>query len=400
MQKSQTILQEEKYAADTYASLPVVLNKAKGVKLWDENGKEYLDFMSAYSAVSFGHTNERLLEVFKKQAETLTIVSRAFHIDNLGPFLEKACNLSGFDMALPMNTGAEGVETAIKAARRWGHLVKGVPDGEQEIIVCDGNFHGRTTTIISFSPSENSRRGFGPLPAGFKTIPFGDAKALEEAITDKTVAFLTEPMQGEGGIIIPEHGWLKKVREITKKNNVLLLVDEVQTGMGRTGKNFAFQHELGELNMPDGMVLGKAIGGGFYPVSMFLSSKEVMDVFDNGSHGSTWGGNALASAIGLESLNMLEEENFAEKSHDLGLYMKNEIIAMNNGHIKEVRGSGLWIGVDMNIDAHEVCERLLDKGVLAKETAKGTIRFAPPLIITKDQIDEGLKAFKEVIESM
>ena len=356
--------------------------------------------MSAYSAVNAGHGHPNILKAFEEQAKKLVITSRGFHTDKLGAFLKKACDVSGFDMALPMNTGAEAVETAIKAARRWGHFEKGVADGEQEIIVCTGNFHGRTSTIISFSSSENSKRGFGPLATGFKAVPFGDADALEKAITPQTVAFLVEPMQGEAGIILPPQGYLNKVREITRRHNVLLIVDEIQTGMGRTGKNFAYMHELSTKNRPDGMCLGKAIGGGMMPVSLFVSTKELMDVFDVGSHGSTWGGNPLACAVGMAAIDAMLQENHAKNSAKLGAYMREKIESLHSPHIEEIRGSGLWLGVQMkNIDAHEVCVKLLDKGILAKETQETTIRFAPPLVITKEQIDEGVAAFAEVLNT-
>ena len=393
------ITKENELGAQTYSPLNIVLTKAKGVYVWDDAGNKYIDFMSAYSAVSMGHAHPRLLEVFKQQASTLTIVSRAFYTDRLSPFFEKITKFTGMDMILPMNTGAEGVETAVKAARRWGYEVKGIPEGQAEIIVCDGNFHGRTTTVISFSSEKDYQRGFGPLTPGFKIIPFGDAEALEKAITPNTCAFLTEPMQGEGGIIIPAKGWLKKVREICTNNNVLLMVDEIQTGLGRTGKNFAFQHEL-ENDLPDGLILGKALGGGLFPVSAFLAKKEVMDVFDPGSHGSTWGGNPLAATIALESLKVIEEEKLSERSAELGAYLKEQLEAIDSPKIKEIRGSGLWVAMELHpelADAHKVCEELLTKGILAKETHEVSVRFAPPLVITKEQIDFAVNKVKEVL---
>ncbi|MFT7432418.1 MAG: ornithine--oxo-acid transaminase [Alphaproteobacteria bacterium] len=397
---STTITLENKYCAHNYHPLPVVLTKGEGCTLWDEDGKEYLDFMSAYSAVSMGHSNKRLLNVMMKQASTLTIVSRAFHTDTLAPFLQKLCEVTGMDMALPMNTGAEAVETAIKAARRWGYNVKGIADNQAEIIVSKGNFHGRTTTIVGFSSDEGSYKGFGPFSGGFKAVTFADLTALESAITPNTCAFITEPMQGEAGIIIPPQGWMKKAQEICKKHNILFILDEVQTGMGRTGKNFAFQHEI---DRPDGLILGKALGGGLFPVSAFVAKKEVMDVFDYGSHGSTWGGNPVASAIGLEALNILEEDQLAKRSAELGAYLKDEFKKLNSPFIKEVRGSGLWVAVEVHGDkasARDICLRLMEKGVLSKETHETTIRFAPPLVITKEQLDFALDKFKEVLAEL
>jgi len=398
-----TIEKEAQYCAQNYSPLPVVLTKGEGVYLWDDSGKKYLDFMSAYSAVNAGHAHPELLAVMQEQASQLTIVSRAFHTDKLLPFLEKLCNVTGFNKALPMNTGAEAVETAIKAARRWGYGVKGIATDKAEIIVSEGNFHGRTTTIVGFSSDEGSRKGFGPATPGFKAIPFGDIDALEAAITENTCAFMTEPMQGEGGIIIPPKGWMQKARALCTKHNVLFILDEVQTGMGRTGRNFAFQHELDAAHMPDGLILGKALGGGLFPVSAFVANDTVMDVFDVGSHGSTWGGNPLASAIGLKALDLLEEEKLAEKSAQFGQYLMDQIKAFDMPCIREVRGSGLWLGIDLDpqlVDAHDVCLRLMDKGVLAKETHETVIRFAPPLVITQQEIDVVIQAFKEVLVEM
>tara|TARA_R110000868_G_scaffold218576_2_gene469113 strand:+ start:45732 stop:46931 length:1200 start_codon:yes stop_codon:yes gene_type:complete len=397
---SNIIINENKYCAHNYHPLPVVLTKGEGCTLWDEDGNEYLDFMSAYSAVSMGHSNKRLLSVMQQQAATLTIVSRAFHTNTLAPFLEKLCAITTLDMALPMNTGAEAVETAIKAARRWGYNMKNIPENKTEIIVSEGNFHGRTTTIIGFSSDENSRKGFGPFTPGFKAVPFGDLEAFEAAITPNTCAYITEPMQGEAGIVMPPKGWMKRVQEICKKHRILFILDEVQTGMGRTGKNFAFQHEI---DKPDGLILGKALGGGLFPVSAFVAKKEVMDVFDYGSHGSTWGGNPLAAAIGLESLNILEEDNLAQRSAELGAYLQDAFKNINSPIIKEVRGSGLWVAVEVHpqkASARALCLSLMQKGVLSKETHETTIRFAPPLIITKDQLDFAIEKFKEVLAEL
>ncbi|MAI08435.1 MAG: ornithine--oxo-acid transaminase [Magnetococcales bacterium] len=396
---SQTILKEEKVCAHNYHPLPVVLTKGSGCKLWDENGKEYLDFMSAYSAVSMGHSHPELLKVMIDQASKLAIVSRAFHTNTLAPFLEKLCQITGLDMALPMNTGAEAVETAIKAARRYGYDVKGIESGKAEIIVSKNNFHGRTTTIVGFSSDAVTRRGFEPFAPGFVPIEFGDFEALERAITPNTCAFITEPMQGEAGIIIPPKGWMKEAYELCKKHNVLFILDEVQTGMGRTGKNFAFEHEI---EKPDGLILGKALGGGLFPISAFVARKEVMDVFDYGSHGSTWGGNPLASAIGLKSIEILEQENLAEQSAKKGVYLQQKLKDMNSPYIQEIRGSGLWVGVEVyaeKISAREICLKLMETGVLSKETHENVIRFAPPLIITKEEIDEAVEKLQYILES-
>ena len=309
---------ENQYCAHNYHPLPVVLARGEGVYVWDEHGKKYLDMMSAYSAVSHGHANPRLVEALKKQAETLCIVSRAFYTDKLGPFLERACELTGQDMALPMNTGAEAVETAVKAARRWGYEVKGIEQDQAEIIVCSGNFHGRTITIISFSDEAEYQKNFGPLTPGFRVVDYGDADALEKMITPNTAAFLVEPIQGEGGIVIPPKGYLARCQEICRKHNVLLIADEIQTGLGRTGRLLACDHED---VVPDGLILGKALGGGIMPVSMFLAKKEVMDIFVPGTHGSTFGGNPLAAAVGLEALNILVEEKLPERSLEMGNYL-------------------------------------------------------------------------------
>lgn len=396
---SKIIQREEKVCAHNYHPLPVVITKGEGCYLWDENGKKYLDFMSAYSAVSMGHSHPELLEVMHQQASKLTIVSRAFHTNTLAPFLDKLCNVTGLDMALPMNTGAEAVETAIKAARRWGYDKKGIPEGKAEIIVSKNNFHGRTTTIVGFCSDKSSKRGFEPFTPNFVPIDFGDIKALEEAINKNTCAFLTEPMQGEAGIVIPPKGWIKKVQELCKKHNVLFILDEVQTGMGRTGKNFAFQHEI---DKPDGLILGKALGGGLFPVSAFVATKEVMDVFDYGSHGSTWGGNPLASVIGLKALELLEREKLAEQSLEKGEYLKDKLLSLKSPYIKDVRGSGLWVGVEVyenKISAREICLKLMDAGILSKETQESVIRFAPPLVITKQQIDMAINKLDIILKN-
>ncbi len=391
---------ENQYCAHNYHPLPVVLARGKGVYVWDENGKKYLDMMSAYSAVSHGHANPRLVSVLTKQAETLCIVSRAFYTDNLGPFLKLACEITGQDMALPMNTGAEAVETAVKAARRWGYESKGIEADKAEIIVCTGNFHGRTTTIISFSDEAEYRKNFGPLTPGFKIVEFGDADALEKMITPNTAAFLVEPIQGEGGIVIPPKGYLKKCQEICNKNNVLFIADEIQTGLGRTGKMLACDHED---VVPDGLILGKALGGGILPVSMFLAKKEVMDIFVPGTHGSTFGGNPLAAAVGTEALKILIEDKLPERSKELGDYMMDELAKLDSPLISHIGGRGLFIGIQIDRalgSARDVCERLMDRGLLSKETHETVVRLAPPLVITREQIDWAVVQIKEVLREM
>lgn len=395
-----TIDRENRYCAHNYSPLPVVLNRGEGVWLWDDAGNKYLDMMSAYSAVSHGHCNPRIVDAMTAQAKKLCIASRAFYTDTLAAFLEKLCLLSGLDVALPMNTGAEAVETAIKAARIWGYEKKGIAPNKAEIIVAQNNFHGRTISVISFSSDDEYRKGFGPFTPGFKEVPFGDAAALEEAITENTCAFLVEPMQGEAGIIIPPEGWLKQVREICTRKNVLLILDEIQCGLGRTGKMFAFQHEIAK---PDGLILGKALGGGVMPVSAFVATKEVMDCFQPGSHGSTFGGNPLAAVVGMEALAILEEDDLAARSAELGDYMIEQLSAINSPLISDIRGKGLWIGVEIDpakATAREVCERLMNKGVLSKDTHHVVVRFAPPLIITKEEIDFAVTAIRQVLGEM
>lgn len=393
---SQFIECEQLYGAHNYNPLPVVLVRGKGVYVWDENGKQYIDMMSAYSAVSHGHCHPKLVATLKTQAETLNIVSRAFYTNKLGPFLKRVCELTGYDNALPMNTGAEAVETALKAARKWAYFKKDVPDDQAEIIVCMGNFHGRTTTIVGFSTEPQYRTGFGPFPPGFKIIPYGDAEALEKAITPLTAAFLVEPIKGEGGIIVPPPGYLKACEEICRKHNVLMICDEIQTGLGRTGKLLASEHEQVK---PDAIVLGKALGGGLLPVSLFLTRKEVMDVFTPGDHGSTFGGNPLAAAVGLAAIEVLFEEKLIERAEKLGNYFMTKLKAISSPLITDVRGKGLLIGleIDKRVSAHDICLKLLEKGILTKETHQTVIRFAPPLIITEKQIDQAVKALEEVL---
>ena len=389
---------EERYGAHNYHPLPVVLTRGRGVFVWDDSDHQYLDMMSAYSAVSHGHCHPRLVNVLTHQANQLAVVSRAFHTDKLGAFLEKICKITGLPRALPMNSGAEAVETAIKAARKWAYTVKKVPADQAEIIVCQGNFHGRTTTIVSMSSEPQYKSGFGPFGSGFKTIPYGDSDALAKAITPNTAAFIIEPIQGEAGIIMPPAGFLKAAQALCTQHNVLLICDEIQTGLGRTGKWLASQHE--EVT-PDCLLLGKALGGGLLPVSMFLARDDVMDVFTPGDHGSTFGGNALAAAVGLEALNVLEEENLIENSAELGAYFMAELRKIDSPLIKEVRGKGLFIGLEIDptkAAARDICLRLLKKGLLSKETHATVVRLAPPLLITRTQIDQALAMIKTVLQ--
>ena len=397
---SSTIDLENQFCAHNYHPLPVVLSRGKGVFVWDENGKKYLDMMSAYSAVSHGHANPRLVEVVKKQVEKLTIVSRAFYTDQLGEFLKLACELTGQDMALPMNTGAEAVETAIKAARKWGYEVKGIEKDKAEIIACTGNFHGRTTMIIAMSDEPQYQHGFGPFPAGFKLVQYGDAEALEKLITPQTAAFLVEPIQGEGGIVMPPEGYLKTCQEICRKHNVLLLADEIQTGLGRTGSMLACDHEN---VVPDGLILGKALGGGILPVSMFLSKREVMDVFTPGDHGSTFGGNPLASAVGLEALHILVDEKLPERSKEMGDYLMGQLQGLDSPLISDIRGRGLFVGIEIDPahgSAREICEALMERGLLSKETHETVVRLAPPLVINREEIDWAVEQISEVLNEM
>jgi ornithine--oxo-acid transaminase len=394
------IQQESKFVAYNYKPLPVLLTRAEGVYAWDMEGKKYLDMMSAYSAVSFGHSNPRIVNVLIEQAKKLAMTSRAYHTDKLGPFMEKLCKVTGLDLALPMNTGAEAVETAIKAARQWGYMVKKIPENQAEIIVAEGNFHGRTTTIISFSTEPDYRKNFGPFTPGFKPVPFGDIEAIARAITPNTCAVLMEPIQGEAGIKVPYDGFLRDLRKLCSDKKVLMIVDEVQSGLGRTGKMFAFQHEN---VMPDALILGKALGGGLLPVSALVGTKEVMGLFVPGSHGSTFGGNPLACAVGLEALTVMEEEGMVENSARLGAYMLGQLRGMNSPLIREVRGKGLWIGVDFDpkrVSARTVCEKMMEKGVLSKETHETVVRFAPPLTITRAQIDSALTVVREILREL
>jgi ornithine--oxo-acid transaminase len=388
---------EARYCAHNYEPIPVILSRGQGAHVWDIAGRRYVDMMSAYSAASHGHAHPRILAALEAQARRLAVPSRAFYNDRLGPFLAELCRLTGLDAALPMNTGAEAVETAIKAARRWGYRVKGVAKDSANIIVADGNFHGRTTTIVSFSSEADYRDGFGPFTPGFHSVPFGDLAAIERAITPDTVAVLIEPIQGEAGIIVPPDGFLTGLRHLCDAHDVLLIFDEVQSGLGRTGAWFAFEHENAQ---PDGLILGKALGGGMLPVSAFVATQEVMDVFTPGSHGSTFGGNPLAAAVGLEALHVLREERLVERSRDLGTHMIDRLRAVTSPVLKEVRGRGLWAGVEIDphfATAREICERLLTKGVLSKETHGTVVRFAPPLVICGEDLHAALDSFEGVI---
>lgn len=391
---------EQNYCAHNYRPIPVVLSKGKGVWMWDVDGKKYLDMMSAYSATSHGHSHPELVKVIKQQAQRLAMCSRAYYTDVLPQFLEKLCSITKMDRALPMNTGAEAVETAIKAVRRWGYSVKKIPEGKAQIIVMQNNFHGRTTSIISFSSDVSYKSGFSPYMPGFVEVPFGDAKALEAAITPFTCAVLTEAIQGEAGIVVPPKGWLQEVSQICRRNDVLLVVDEVQSGLGRTGKLFACEHEHVH---PDGMILGKALGGGLLPVSALVGKEHLMHVFTPGSHGSTFGGNPLAAAVAHRALLLLEEMELAKRSAELGAYLMEKLKTIKCKAVREIRGKGLWIGIDFDptiVTARKVCERLMEHGVLSKETHDTVARFAPPLVITKEEIDWGLEKIRATLEEL
>jgi len=382
-------------SAKNYKPLPVVIEKGQGAWVWDVEGKKYLDCLSAYSALNQGHNHPRLVAAAKAQLDRVTLTSRAFHNDQMGPFLAQLTALTGFKRALPMNTGAEAVETAIKAARKWGYKIKGVAADKAEIIVCEGNFHGRTTTIISFSTEAQYQDGFGPLTPGFKIIKYGDAAALEKAITPNTVAFLVEPIQGEGGVLLPPAGYLRRVREICTKNRVLFIADEIQTGLGRTGKMFACEWEGVR---PDAMTLGKALSGGLYPVSAFVADEEVMGVFNPGDHGSTFGGNPLGAAIGRAALSVLVDEKLAARAHELGEWFMGELRKIESPSIKDVRGKGLLIGVELTSPARPYCEALADRGILCKETHDLVVRFAPPLNVEKKDLEWALGPIGEVLQ--
>jgi ornithine--oxo-acid transaminase len=391
------IAYEDRWGAHNYKPLDVVLTRGEGVWVYDVEGKKYLDFLAAYSALNQGYCHPRLVKVMREQAGRLALTSRAFRNDQLPLFEKETCELLGFEKLLPMNTGAEAVETAIKMARKWGYKVKGVPDGRARIIACEGNFHGRTTTIVGFSSEEQYRDGFGPFAPGFDLIPYGDVGALENAVTDDTVAFLVEPLQGEGGIVAPPDGYLTGAREICTENNVLLVADEIQSGLGRTGRLLCCEHEGVK---PDVVTLGKALSGGMYPVSAVLSSAEIMDVFTPGDHGSTFGGNPLGCAVAREALRVIVEEDLCARAAELGAYMLAELAAIDSPHVELVRGRGLWAGIVLKKEAggaRRFCEALMRLGILVKETHETVIRLAPPLIISKDEIDWALERITTVL---
>ena len=391
---NQIIEQTHKFGANNYHPLPIVIAKAEGVWVESPEGNRYMDMLSAYSAVNQGHRHPKIIQALKDQADKVTLTSRAFHNDQLGPWYEKICQLTNKNMALPMNTGAEAVETALKAARRWGYDVKGIAEDQAEIIACVGNFHGRTMGAVSLSSDPEYKRGFGPMLPGINLIAYGDLEALKEAITPNTAAFLIEPIQGEAGIILPPEGFLKAASELCKANNVLFIADEIQVGLARTGKMFACDWE--EVT-PDMLILGKALGGGVFPISCVVANSDVLGVFNPGSHGSTFGGNPLACAVSLAALAVIEEENLVDRSLELGKYFFEKLQSINNPKIKTIRGRGLFIGVELTEAARPYCERLKDEGLLCKETHDTVIRFAPPLTITKEEIDWAFEKIKTVL---
>ncbi|MBA4542673.1 MULTISPECIES: ornithine--oxo-acid transaminase [Thermoactinomyces] len=396
MSRNQELIElTDKFGARNYHPLPIVISKAEGIWVEDADGNRYMDMLSAYSALNHGHRHPRLIQALKEQADKVTLTSRAFHNDQLGLFYEKVAKLTDKEMVLPMNTGAEAVETAIKAVRRWAYDVKKVPDNQAEIIVCADNFHGRTVTAVSLSSNDEYKRGFGPLTPGFKVIPYGDLEALRQAITPNTAAFLFEPIQGEAGVIVPPEGFLKQAYELCKEHHVLFVADEIQTGFGRTGQLFACDWEDVK---PDLYIMGKALGGGVMPISAVAADREVLGVFEPGSHGSTFGGNPLACAVAIAALDVLIEEELPKRSRELGAYFIEELRKINNPKIKEVRGKGLFIGMELTEAARPYCESLMQEGLLCKETHENTIRFAPPLIITREELDLALDKVRKVME--
>lgn len=395
MMKTAGIIEKtEKYGARNYHPLPIVISKAKGAWVEDPEGNKYIDMLSAYSAVNQGHCHPKIIQALKDQADRITLTSRAFHNDQLAPFYERVSKLTGKEMLLPMNTGAEAVETAVKAVRRWAYDVKGVASDQAEIIVCEDNFHGRTMAAVSLSSNEDYKRGFGPMLPGIKVIPYGDLEALRNAITPNTAAFMLEPIQGEAGIIIPPQGFFKAAYELCKENNVLFVADEIQTGLGRTGKMFASDWED---VVPDMYILGKALGGGVMPISVVAANSDILGVFEPGSHGSTFGGNPLACAVSIASLDVIIEEKLADRSLELGSYFIEKLKEINNPIIKEIRGRGLFIGVELHVPARSYCEQLKQVGLLCKETHEKVIRFAPPLIMTKEDLDWALERINKVL---
>ncbi|MED4016017.1 ornithine--oxo-acid transaminase [Sutcliffiella cohnii] len=388
------ISQTEKYGANNYHPLPIVISKAEGVWVEDPEGKKYMDMLSAYSAVNQGHRHPKIIQALKDQADKVTLTSRAFHNDQLGPWYEKIAKLTKKEMALPMNTGAEAVETAVKAVRRWGYDVKGIAENQAEIIACEGNFHGRTLTAVSLSSEAEYKRGFGPMLPGLKLIPYGDIEALKQAITPNTAAFMLEPIQGEAGIILPPEGFLKAAYDLCKENNVLFVADEIQAGLGRSGKLFACEWD--DVT-PDMYILGKALGGGVFPISCVVADKNVLSVFNPGSHGSTFGGNPMACAVSIAALEVLEDEDLTGRSLELGNYFMERLREIKNPVIKEVRGRGLFIGVELTQPARSYCEKLKELGLLCKETHDTVIRFAPPLVINKEELDWAIDRIKTVL---
>lgn len=386
---------ESRYGAHNYHPLDVVVERAAGVWVYDVEGRKYMDCLAAYSAVNQGHCHPAILETLVEQARRVTLTSRAFRNSQLPLLYKDLHDLTGMDMALPMNSGAEAVETALKAARKWGYTKKGIPDGKAEIVACEGNFHGRTITVVSFSTEQQYRQGFGPFTPGFKVIPYGDAAALRRAITPETCAFLVEPIQGEAGIIVPPEGYLKACYEICRENNVLLILDEIQSGLGRCGKLFAYMYE--DVR-PDVLVIGKALSGGYYPVSAVLSSAEILGVFKPGDHGSTFGGNPLACAVARTALRVLREEKLVERSEEFGKYFIQRLKNLRSSFIREVRGRGLWIGIELDRPARPYCEALMKEGILCKETHERVIRVAPPLVITREEIDWAMERFARVLQ--
>nr|WP_195891656.1 ornithine--oxo-acid transaminase [Bacillus ndiopicus] len=390
---AQLITQTENFGANNYHPLPIVISEAEGVWVKDPEGNKYMDMLSAYSAVNQGHRHPKIIEALKKQADRVTLTSRAFHSDQLGPWYEKVSKLTNKEMVLPMNTGAEAVETAIKAARRWAYDVKGVAENQAHIIGCVGNFHGRTMAAVSLSSEADYQRGFGPLLPGFSLIPYGDIDALKNAITPNTAAFIIEPIQGEAGILIPPAGFIKAAKQLCEENNVLFIADEIQTGLARTGKMFAYEWE--DIT-PDVLILGKALGGGVFPISCVVANRDILGVFNPGSHGSTFGGNPLACAVSVASLEVLEEEDLAARSQGLGDYFQEALRQIEHPAIKEVRGRGLFIGLELHEAARPYCEKLMERGLLCKETHDTVIRFAPPLVITKEELDWAIDQIKSV----
>lgn len=391
---TEIIEQTQKFGANNYHPLPIVIAKAEGVWVENPEGKKYMDMLSAYSAVNQGHRHPKIIQALKDQADKVTLTSRAFHNDQLGPWYEMISELTNKNMALPMNTGAEAVETALKAARRWGYDVKGITENQAEIIACTGNFHGRTMGAVSLSSDPEYKRGFGPMLPGINLIPYGDLEALKAAITPNTAAFLIEPIQGEAGIILPPEGFLKAAADLCKENQVLFIADEIQVGLARTGKMFACNWE--DVN-PDMLILGKALGGGVFPISCVVANADILGVFNPGSHGSTFGGNPLACAVSIAALEVIEEEKLAERSLELGEYFLQQLKTINNPIVKEVRGRGLFIGVELTVEARPYCEQLKEVGLLCKETHDTVIRFAPPLIITKEEIDWAVEKIKAIL---